>query len=268
MERIQEGLASVYIYPGESTKKLTVFYNPDMEEQRNLTISILNAYFPSEFITCDALAGSGVRGIRILKETKGKVVFNDVTTDAIDLIKKNLKLNKLKAEISKKDAKILLFENKCAYDYIDIDPFGSPVKYLEPTAFAIRRNGLVAVTATDTGALAGSFKEACLRRYGVNVCRTVFLKELGIRVLITAIKKSFAKYNIAFSPLVSFSNHFFRVWGTIERGKQSTDKNLKDIGFVSYCNACLNREFEPKQICSNCKKKNQIIMLSRYLTFR
>ena len=95
MQTIEEGKAEAFIYPGETTKKLTVFYNPEMQEHRNLTISILNSYFPDNFLALDALAGSGIRGIRIIKETKGNVVFNDVTTDAFNLIKKNLELNNI-----------------------------------------------------------------------------------------------------------------------------------------------------------------------------
>ena len=39
----------------------------------------------------------------------------------------------------------------CGYfDYIDIDPFGSPNPFLAAAIGRITRNGIVAVTATDT----------------------------------------------------------------------------------------------------------------------
>src|SRR3989338_10602911 len=105
MKKVKEGKAEIFVEEGDPTKKLPVFYNPEMEEQRNLTISVLNSYFKKSFLACDPLAGSGVRGIRILKETKGKVVLNDITTKAVELIEKNLKLNKLRSEVSQKDAR-------------------------------------------------------------------------------------------------------------------------------------------------------------------
>ena len=171
MEPIKEGLAKIYKYSGKVEKALPVFYNPYMALQRDITVSALQAFQKSigkPIIVCDLLAGSGIRGIRVLKEVKGvkNVVFNDVTSGSIKLIKKNLKLNKVKNfQTSKKDARILLFENMSGYDFVDIDPFGSPVKYLEASAFSLKHGGLFAATATDTGALAGSFPKTCLRRY-------------------------------------------------------------------------------------------------------
>src|SRR3989344_5231497 len=79
------------------------------------------------------------------------------------------------------------------------------------------------------------------------------------------------------SAELTFSNHFFRVFGKIERGKQKADKVLGQIGFVSYCQKCLSREFfgiadkefglklskaqsnSPIPNCANCKSKNQLI---------
>ncbi len=278
MRIAKEGKVKFQVYEGEVNKQLPVFYNPEMEEHRNITVSVLNSYFPKKFLACDPLAGSGVRGLRIVKETKGEVVLNDITSEAVKLMKSNFKLNKInqkKYKVFHKDAKILLLENWHNFDFVDIDPFGSPAKFFEPSAVAIKPDGLFAATATDTGALAGSFKEACLRRYGVRVCRTDFYKELGIRALITAIQQSFAKYDLAFEPLLPFSNHFFRVFGKVGRGKQKADKILEQTGFVSYCQRCLNREFfgvldkqfgnkiksqdSPRTNCTNCQSKNQII---------
>lgn len=254
MKFVSEGKAKVFIHSGEATRKLPVFYNPEMEQQRNITIACLNVYFKNKFSMCDPLAGSGVRGIRILKETKcSKVVFNDMNLEAVKLIKKNLEKNKLKAEVFNMDAKDLLFENKSKFDFVDIDPFGPPVRYLEAAAFSLKDKSFFVATATDTGALAGSFPKACFRKYQVKVCKTDFLKELGVRVLITKIQMDFSKQNKKFIPLLNHHAHYFRVVGKVGKGK-----NLKEIGFVSYCGNCLYRCFNKKRICPNCKKKLDI----------
>ncbi len=260
MVTIKEGKAKIYTYSGKITKDLPVFYNPEMERQRNLTVSVLSVFqnqANKKLDVCDPLAGSGVRGIRIKKEVKGvgRVVLNDVTSEAVKLIRKNIKLNKVKADVYKKDARILLFENRVSFDFIDIDPFGSPVKHLEASAFALKHKSLFAATATDTGALAGSFPKTCFRRYGIKVCRTDFYKELGIRVLITSIQRAFAKYNCSFTPLLSFTNHYFRAFGFVEKNKSSVDKILKQIGYVSYCQKCLFRATQIILECPNCKSK-------------
>ncbi len=264
MKLLKEGNVKLYTHTGQATKDMPVFYNPEMERQRNLTVSVLSVFHnqvKKKLDICDPLAGSGVRGIRIKKEVTGvgKVVLNDVTTDAVKLIKKNVKLNKLKVEVFKKDARILLFENRVSFDFVDIDPFGSPVKYLEAAAFSLRHKSLFAATATDTGALSGSFPKTCFRRYGIKVCRTDFYKELGLRVLTTSIQQSFAKYNCSFTPLLSYTNHYFRVFGLVEKNKSSVDKNLKQIGYVSYCQMCLFRKTDISKICLNCKSKLELI---------
>lgn len=265
MELIKEGLAKVYKYSGKVEKSLPVFYNPEMALQRDITVAALQVFQKSigrEMFVCDPLAGSGIRGIRILKEVKRikKVVFNDVTSDSIKLIRKNLKLNRLsKAKVSKKDARILLFENMSEHDFVDIDPFGSPAKYLEASAFSLRHGSLFAATATDTGALAGSFPKTCLRRYGVSVCKTDFYTELGIRVLITAIQRAFARYKSSFIPLLCHSAHYFRVIGSVEKNLKSADSALRQIGFVSYCPKCLHRSFDVEKTCPNCKSKTNLI---------
>lgn len=266
MEIRKEGRAKFYSYSGNPTKALPVFYNPEMENQRDITICALDAYQKINrkgLTVCDPLSGSGIRGIRILKEVEciKAVVFNDVNSEAVKLIKKNLKLNKInkKIKLYKKDARALLFENRSSFDFIDIDPFGSPIKYLEASAFAIKHKGFFAATATDTGALAGSFPRTCFRRYGVNVCRTDFYKELGIRVLITSIQKAFARYQAGFIPILSHSNHFFRVFGTIEKNRAAADRVLEKTSFVSYCRKCLVRVFEYEKICKSCKGRTEII---------
>ena len=206
------------------------------------------------------MAGSGVRGVRILKEVpKTEVLFNDINPSAIKLIKKNLKSNKLKANVGNKDLRLLFAENRCAFDFIDIDPFGSPAKFLESAAFAMKKKSFLAVTATDTGALAGSFPEACMRKYGLTVARTDFYKELGVRALLTSIQRAFAKYDMAFRPALVHSNHFFRVFGFVEKGKQKADKIMEKIFNLTYCQKCLYRNYSLEVNCPECKSKTNII---------
>ena len=42
--KIKEGKASVHVYTGKIDKSLPVFYNPEMENQRNITVAVLYAY--------------------------------------------------------------------------------------------------------------------------------------------------------------------------------------------------------------------------------
>lgn len=264
MEILKEGKIKFYSYLGKPTKDLPVFYNPDMEKQRDITVcalSVLQKDLKKKISVCDPLAGSGVRGLRILKEIKGieRIVFNDVSEESVKLIKKNLSLNKLKGKVFNKDARILLLENRSAFDFVDIDPFGSPIRYLESAVYSLKHKGFFAATATDTGALAGSFSKTCFRRYGIKVCRTDFYKEFGVRVLITAVQQAFARNNSAFIPLLCHSAHYFRVIGYVEKNRGAADRAVKNIGFVSYCKKCLWRSLDIERVCGNCKEETNIL---------
>lgn len=258
MKTVKEGKAEVFV-PSESlTKKSETFYNPGMEHQRNVTIACLGLAKPKEVL--DPLAATGVRGIRILKEVEGveNVVFNDRNPTAVKYIEKNLRLNKIQKrcyEIHGKNANVLFLEDK-RYDYVDIDPFGSPVKFFPDVTHALKKDSLLGVTATDSGALAGKFAKACFRRYGVSVGRTDFPKELGIRVLMTFILKDLARYEFTFEPLYSHANHYFRVIGRIDYGP---DRNLSKIQFVSYCPKCHSKVIGIESECENCKGKTDVL---------
>jgi len=255
MKTVKEGLAEVFV-PSESlTKKSETFYNPEMEHQRNVTVASLRMFKAKEIL--DPLAATGVRGIRILKEVPGvnKVVFNDANPKAVKLIEKNLKLNKIKKtryEIHKKDANSL-FLWKGKFDFVDVDPFGSPIRYLRNVGYALRKDSILGVTATDSGALAGKFTRACFRRYGIFVSKTDFSKELGIRVLITSILQNLAVHDLTFEPLYSHANHYFRTMGLIKRG---ADKNLSKIQMVSYCSKCHSKKIGIESKCGCGSKMN------------
>ena len=62
------------------------------------------------------------------------------------------------------DAKKLMVE--APFQWIDLDPFGSPVSFLDSAVQSISRIGVLEVTATDTAALCGSAKTSAARRYG------------------------------------------------------------------------------------------------------
>jgi tRNA (guanine26-N2/guanine27-N2)-dimethyltransferase len=240
------------------------FFNPKVELSRDLTILVLNTLNAKDWILCDALASIGVRGIRIAKECPVKKVWiNDIREDNIPFMKKNAKLNSVsrKVKISNKDANELLSENIRAFDYIDIDPYGSPSYYFDSATRAIKKKGFLGFSATDTAALSGTSPITCLRRYGIESYKTDFFKELAIRILITNAALSFSKWSFSLKPLLSFaSQHYFRVFAEVKKGKSIASKNVKNnLGYVSYCEKCLWRKTDKKPVIecefcgSNCK---------------
>ena len=262
-----EGEAKIYVPEESLFRRSEVFYNPVKSYGRDITVGLLNVYqdlYKMNINACDSMAASGVMGIRIMKEVDNveRVVFNDINPKACKLIKKNLKLNDInnKFEVHNKDANILFLEKRSEFNFIDIDPFGSPARYLSNVYAALKKKrSLLGVTSTDTAALYGRYPETCKRRYGVGNMITDFSKELGVRILITYIMRELAKMDMCFTPIYCHANHYFRVIGIVEKGVKKTNESLSKIKHISYCTKCLNRVIGFTGKCSNCGAQMNII---------
>ncbi|MBW2994948.1 tRNA (guanine(10)-N(2))-dimethyltransferase [Candidatus Woesearchaeota archaeon] len=229
----------------EVSKK--IFYNPAMTENRDISINLLNSIENKDMQIALPLAASGIRGVRMIKEVKkGKIKtieFNDLDKKAVSLIKKNLKTNKIKSrfKINNKDANEFMILSK-GFDYIDIDPFGSPNPFLDSAIKRIARGGILAVTATDTGCLSGTFPRACKRKYWAKPLLNELKHELGLRILIRKIQLIGAEHDKALIPIFSHSTlHYMRVYFICKKGKQEADKIIKQHKYFLYCSKCMKR---------------------------
>jgi len=244
---IQEESIILDIEIDKITKKLPVFYNPVMKLNRDVTILLLNSIDMSDMQMALPLAGSGIRGLRFLKElNKGKIKnihFNDYKTT--ESIKRNIKHNLLDqnlCEFHSIDANLFLL-NSTGFDYIDIDPFGSPNPFLESSIVRLARGGILAVTATDTAALSGSSKDACIRKYWARPLRNEFMHETALRILIRKVQLMGAQNEKALTPIFSYSkDHYYRVFFKCEKGRQKVDELLKCHGFLIYDPKTTKRE--------------------------
>ncbi|MCX6710516.1 MAG: tRNA (guanine(10)-N(2))-dimethyltransferase, partial [Candidatus Woesearchaeota archaeon] len=242
------------------SKDMGVFYNPAMKMNRDVTVSVLSACELTGIYACDLMAASGVRTIRLAKELpEGKILriyANDMSHEAVLLLKENLKLNKMKFEkwkkqeerekdeelkviISEKDANLFLNESS-GFSYIDIDPFGSPNQFLDSAVRKLSRRGILAVTATDTAPLSGTFERACKRNYYAKPCRNAFMHETGLRILIRKVQLTGSQYGRALIPIFSYYHqHYFRVFFRCEKSKELADEIIRQHGYLLYCRKCL-----------------------------
>ena len=248
-KEIVEGKAKVKV-PVEKkvSKKLPVFYNPDMEFNRSVSVALLNSIGLKDLRMALPLAGSGVRGIRFLKELKKGIVesvdFNDYNPEALKLIENNILLNNIKDKFSlfSKDANLFLLESS-GYDYIDIDPFGSPNFLLNSSAIRISRGGILAVTATDTGALAGSFMNAGRRKYWAKPMKNSMMHEIALRILIRKCQLMAGQFEKALIPIYGHATlHYDRVYFRVEKGRQKVDALFREHKYFLYCPKCLERQ--------------------------
>ena len=238
LKTINEGSARLKIPKSEKIfKSMGVFYNPVMALNRDISVLLLNSTNKNNLQIADPLAATGVRSIRFLKELGNnkikKIYINDYDNNAIKLIKQNLTLNKTnyknnpKISISSQDANLFLL-NSTGFDYIDIDPFGNPNYFLDSASKRLARDGILAVTATDTSALCGTFPKACIRKYWAIPNKDAIMHETGLRILIRKIQLIAAQYDKALIPVFSYAKeHYMRAFLSNEKGKNKVNGVMK-----------------------------------------
>ncbi|MFH0956940.1 MAG: tRNA (guanine(10)-N(2))-dimethyltransferase [Candidatus Aenigmatarchaeota archaeon] len=260
MSYVTEGRARIFVPEGKVMKKDEAFYNPAMRYQRDVTIAALRVFSEMKgggLSVCDPLAGTGIRGIRIALEVPGisGILMNDMSPAAFRVLKKNVDavgLKVAKVEMKNCDADALLSSCDRTFDFLDIDPFGSPAGFLHAASRALRHGSMLACTATDTGALCGSFPKVCLQRYAVRAVKTDFYKETGVRVLTTAIMVELARRDLTFEPVYAHANHYFRVIGLVRRKKSALTESFRKVKLISWCPRCIFRSAEVHGACPEC----------------
>lgn len=246
----------------EPTTSDDVFYNTAMVTSRDISVAclaVLQDEFP-EMTVADALAGSGIRGLRYLGEVDAveHVHLNDANPSAVDNIRANVAANAVEGvTVHNGDATQFLTDNYRSFTFVDIDPFGSPASYLDSMARAVEWEGLVGVTATDLGPLYGSYPEVCRRHYAAEPLKTPFGHELGLRILLKEVFTTHARYDFAFEPYGAwYERHYHRVFGKVWESKKACNRRLEHIGYCSYCGECGWRAFFPltdlPSTCTHC----------------
>ena len=244
MHELTEGAARLLVprpgpERGPASSRTPVFYNPAMALARDLcTLAVagFGASLGRRVRGVDGLAGTGVRAIRIALETGldfEALVANDRSREAHELILRNISLNGVGGVVSasRSDLNALLSIER--FDYIDLDPFGSPAPFLHSAARSVRHGGLIGLTATDTGPLCGTNPRTCLRRYQALSVRSEYMHETAARILIGYCVRQAATLDIALRPaLVHSGDHYLRVYLRAWRSPSKADRALEEIGFV------------------------------------
>lgn len=247
---IEEGLTKIEFPEYEKVSSdAPVFYNPHMELNRDLSILAIQVFQEEqerEINICDLFGGSGIRGVRYKNEIDGvgTVCINDISETANYYERHNIELNNLSdVEVFQHDASMFLRMKRGEFDVIDIDPFGTPSPFLDSAGYCARRNSLLCVTATDTSALCGTYKEPCIRKYNSKPYKSEYCHETGIRILAGFVALTLSKYGKFIEVKMSHSTeHYMRLYIEVKKGPKKTDASLKNIGYISHCKNCLHRQ--------------------------
>lgn len=243
MPTITEHSATISLTPPKKdvTAKMPTFYNPVMVSNRNISITLLNALNKTNLKIALPLAASGIRAIRFLSELNSSKVkhlhCNDIKQTFIKEMNKTLKKNKLaskKISLHSQDANLFLLQGQ-GFDYIDIDPFGTPNPFLASSIAAISREGILAVTATDTAALTGTYPKVTRRKYYARNLRTPWMHEMGLRILIRKVQLQGIQFDKALTPILSYhKDHYFRIYFECQKGKTKCDNLLDKHQYFLY----------------------------------
>ena len=250
--------ADVEHYSGDKKQisaSLPVFYNPRMQLNRDISVLLLSGYLESNNIEvmCEPLTGSGVRTLRYLNECTGEFSANmfDVNPTAIETATKNIKLLGLekRAKVLKGDAKLLLMteSREKRFDYVDVDPFGTPAPYLNASIQSLNpKGGLLALTATDMPVLCGAYPKVAMRRYGGFSIRAPFVHELAVRLLDAIAFRIAGLNDCSMTPIAVLStDHYVRTWVKIEANRKKSNRQADNLGVLHYCQGCMRTQTVP-----------------------
>lgn len=266
---ITEGKTQILVPKGALEQKVPprdiAFFNPRAKLSRDFSIIAYSTFlknFDGQKSFLDGLSGLGARGLRVANEIKDTEVFvNDLNPSALELSKNSAELNGLhNYTISKND--ICQFFNGFSKKgsrgaIVDIDPFGSPAKYIDCGLRATVHKGLLSISATDLQVLHGLFNDACKKKYHGTPIKTTYSNEVSIRLILGLSIAVAARLDIEATPIfVETNQHYYRVYLRI-LNKPDTRKN---IGYIAHCRNCGNRHTTPDQIqnCTLCAHKVEL----------
>ena len=250
---------------GPAAKTGEGFLNPAMAPARTRSVMLLADALEHDWLVpegkpiriLDALCATGVRPRRWRKEVphqeRLRITANDLDSDALDWGRKSHQTHPIGDDIEwipetsrfslpqegivedgiqwvKGDAKKIMVDSP--FQWIDLDPFGSPVNFLDTAIQSISRIGVLEVTATDTAALCGSAKTSAARRYGSVGITDSYMHDDATRILLGVIARIAAMHDKSMHPILSlFDGHHVRVSVLLKRSKEVASNWSQNIGY-------------------------------------
>ena len=216
-----------------------VFYNPAMALSRDLTIAVVTAYAKERgypLRAWDALSATGVRAVRLLRETRAirEILCTELHPEALQILRANARdWGGDSMVVEARDARSP--PPQAPFDLVDLDPYGTPAPFLEAALRSLSPGGLLAVTATDMAVLAGPERAACERRYGARPLRTYLCREAGLRILLGAVRREALRWGQRADPILSYAHDYYvRAFLRILPAQGEDAFPLRSIPFEGY----------------------------------
>ena len=224
-----------------------VFYNPAMAGSRTRSVLLFRHAMEEGMLgdgpvyALDGLTASGLRARRWLNElpygisSRISATIVDLEKEALDWARSSHR--EFPPSDGGGDLQTLQGDLRTAVlssgrHWIDIDPYGSPVPFIDSAMQSMARSGVMEVSATDTAALTGSSKTALMRRYGARVRTDCLAHDSGMRVMLSNISRIAARHDRTIEPLLSiWDSHHLRVSFRVMKSVSSANILEERIGW-------------------------------------
>ena len=224
-----------------------VFYNPAMAGSRTRSVILMKNIIESGFLgdseiyAIDGLSASGLRARRWLNELpeslaeRMRITICDLNEKSLDwAIKNHLRFppNHGKGILKQRQGDFRTAVLDQGWHWVDVDPFGSPMPFLDTAIQSLARRAILEVSATDTAALTGSSKTALLRRYGARVKTDGLAHDSGMRVLLACIARNAASHDRSIQPILSiWDSHHLRVSVKVTKSIKISNELENNLGW-------------------------------------
>jgi tRNA (guanine26-N2/guanine27-N2)-dimethyltransferase len=243
------------------------FLNPAMAPARTRSVMLLNDALEHGWLArtdqsiriLDALCATGVRVRRWRNEIPShlqkrlRITANDLDDFALDWAKASHATHPPSQDVQHRpeddrygnsytqnfenglnfrqvDARIAMIET--GHQWIDLDPFGSPVQFLDSALQGLSRIGVLEITATDTAALTGSSSSSQARRYGAKGIVDVYAHDDAVRLLLATVATAAARLDKAITPLLAlFDGHHVRISCLVKTSREQASEIGENIGW-------------------------------------
>lgn len=199
----------------------------------------------------EALSATGLRAIRYGHEIPqvSKVVANDLLAEAVASISRSSQYNGLEDIVVGHQGDAIKYMGSLSdsekFHVVDLDPYGTAAPFLDSAVQLVRDNGLLMVTCTDAGVLAGvGYPEKCFALYGGNNFGNTTMglelnHEAGIRLILGSIASAAARYKKAIEPVLSLSiDYYFRVFVRVTTSPLKVKELAANTMLAYHCVGC------------------------------
>ncbi|ORY73655.1 S-adenosyl-L-methionine-dependent methyltransferase, partial [Leucosporidium creatinivorum] len=159
-----------------------------------------------------------------------------------------LTLGKVRA--NEGDACVKMYNHRAEatrFDCIDLDPYGSAVPFLDAAIGAVADGGLMCITCTDMGVLAGhNYPEKCFTHYGGVCVNAEYSHEVALRLVLNSLATTAARYGRHIEPLLSLSIDFYvRLFIRVSTSPKEVKALPTKTSLLYYCTNCQSPHLQP-----------------------